>query len=112
MSNPFYKYLSEKIIKYFQVNAPQAGDKFFVQFETEDQVKNLYSELGQNTIASKFAYIDSDRDQEYDTYQLIFGEVSLIVAAPMVGGPHPDFLATLRNLVGLEGDYKNKVSAK
>lgn len=108
MSNPFYKYLSEKIIKYFQVNAPQAGDKFFVQFETEDQVKNLYSELGQNTIASKFAYIDSDRDQEYDTYQLIFGEVSLIVAASMVGGPHPDFLATLRNLVGLEGDYKNK----
>ena len=108
MSNQFYKYLSEKIIKYFQVNKPQSGDKFFVQFETEEQVKNLYSELGKNTIANEFAYIDEKRGQNYKSYQLLFGDVSLVVAASMSGGPHPDFLATLRNLVGMEDGYKDK----
>ena len=41
MSNPFYNYLSEKVIMLFQTNIPMAGDKFFVQFETDEQVNNL-----------------------------------------------------------------------
>lgn len=51
MSNQFYKYLSEKVVKFFQTNMPMAGDKFFVQFETDEQVHNLYSELEKNIIA-------------------------------------------------------------
>ncbi len=108
MSNLFYKYLSEKVIKFFQTNMPLAGDKFFVQFETNEQVADLYSELKKNIIAEDFVYNDDSREQKYVSYQLVFGTVELIVAASMEGGPHPDFLATLRNLVGVESGYKNK----
>ncbi|MBD5476839.1 MAG: DNA phosphorothioation-dependent restriction protein DptH [Lachnospiraceae bacterium] len=108
MSNTFYSYISEKIIKYFQSNEPVAGDKYYIQFETEEQVNKLYLELGNNVIAKKFVYQDVDRNQKYDTYELNFGQIQLIIAASMDGGPHPDFLATLRNLVGVERGYEKK----
>lgn len=108
MSNPFYEYLSEKIIKYFQANEPKRGDKFYIQFETEEQVNKLYEELQLNLLSSEFIYEDSERDQKYVSYKLKFGDTYLIIAASMAGGPHPDFLATLRNLVGVNTDYEDK----
>lgn len=108
MSNTFYNYISEKIITYFKTNEPNPGDKFFVQFETEEQVEKLYSELKNNLVAKSFVYEDTVRVQKYNSYELQFGEVGLIVAAAMEGGPHPDFLATLRNLVGVEQGYEKK----
>ena len=108
MSNIFYNYISEKIVKYFKTNEPAAGDKYYIQFETEEQVRDLYSELKNNIIANTFVYEDADRNQKYDTYELNFGQVQLIIAAAMAGGPHPDFLATLRNLVGVESGYEKR----
>lgn len=108
MSNTFYNYISEKIITHFKLNVPRPGDKFFVQFETEDQVEKLYKELENNIIAKPFIYEDVVRAQKYDSYELQFGTVELIVAAAMEGGPHPDFLATLRNLVGVGLGYEKK----
>lgn len=108
MSNIFYNYISEKIINHFQVNKPEAGEKYFVQFETDSQVETLYWELRNNIIAKTFTYEDVEREQRYDTYVLDFGQVQLIIAAAMENGPHPDFLATLRNLVGIENGYKDK----
>lgn len=108
MSNTFYNYISEKIITYFKANEPNPGDKFFVQFETEEQVEKLYSELKNNIISKPFVYEDAAIAQKYDSYELQFGSVGLIVAAAMEGGPHPDFLATLRNLVGVEQGYEQK----
>ena len=107
MSSRFYNYLSEKIINYFRLNIPRAGDKFYVQFETDRQVRDLYEVLKCNTLQSPFSYLDDRRGQRYDTYQLKFQDTSLLVAASMEGGPHPDFLATLRNLVGLEKGYEH-----
>lgn len=108
MSNIFYNYLSENIINHFRTNKLGAGDKYYVQFETEEQVKNLYLELEKNIIAGPFFYEDNSRGQKYETYELNFGHVQLVIAAAMEGGPHPDFLATLRNLVGVEKGYTNK----
>lgn len=108
MSNTFYNYISEKIITYFKINEPNPGDKFFVQFETEEQVEQLYAELKNNIISKTYVYEDISRAQKYTSYELKFGSVELIVAAAMKGGPHPDFLATLRNLVGVEQEYEKK----
>lgn len=108
MSNTFYSYLSEKIIKYFQTNKPGAGEKYYVQFETEEQVRNLYDELKKNIAAASFFYEDRVREQKYETYELNFESTQLIIAAAMEKGPHPDFLATLRNLVGVETSYTSK----
>ena len=107
MSKPFYSYLSEKIITYFQTNVPNAGDKYSIQFENSSQVSELYNELQQNLIAQKFVYHDEERNQKYETYELSFGTIQLIIAAT-VYEVHPDFLATLRNLVGLEKGYESK----
>lgn len=108
MSNMFYNYISGKIIDYFRVNVPKAGDKFYVQFETDKQVKCLYNELNNNTISSPFVYEDEVRKQKYISYELNFGIVKLVVAASMENGPHPDFLANLRNLVGVEEKYTDR----
>ena len=108
MSNIFYRFLSERIIDYFYKNHPTSGEKYHILVEKEDQVKKLYRELKTNTLSHRFSYRDAERDQEYDTYELNFGEIGLLVAASMEGGPHPDFLATLRNMVGVEKEYKNK----
>ena len=108
MSSRFYNYLSEKIISYFKNNNHLSGDKFYVQFETEEQVVTLYKELKNNTIVEKFVYHDDKRAQTYESYQLKFGECFLIVAAAIEGGVHPDFLAQLRNMVGRDAGYENK----
>ena len=108
MSSRFYNYLSEKIISYFKNNNPLSGDKFYVQFETEEQVVTLYKELKNNTIVEKFVYHDDKRAQTYESYQLKFGECFLIVAAAIEGGVHPDFMAQLRNMVGRDAGYENK----
>ena len=108
MSNMFYDYLSEKIIKYFQTNIPDPGEKYYIQFENDEQVGELYSVLENNIISSPFVYNDIVRGQKYGTYELDFGKVQLIVAASRSNGPHPDFLATLRNLVGVDDEYINK----
>ena len=50
MSNIFYNYISEKIITYFKTNEPNPGDKFFIQFETEDQVDTKIWGEHKNTI--------------------------------------------------------------
>ena len=57
MSNMFYDYLSEKIIKYFQTNIPDPGEKYYIQFENDEQVGELYSVLENNIISSSFITI-------------------------------------------------------
>ncbi|WP_456079995.1 DNA phosphorothioation-dependent restriction protein DptH [Mogibacterium sp.] len=108
MSNTFYNYLSEKIICFFKSREPLSGDKFYVQLESDVQVRFLYEHLKNNIIKKKFIYLDKIAEQQYETYELDFGHTQLIVAAAMHGGPHPDFLANLRNLVGVEDGYLTK----
>lgn len=107
MSNQFYSYLSGKIITYFRNNQLKAGDKYFIQFDSIQQVEKLYLELKSNTIAQPFTYRDELRNETYCTYELQFNQIQLIIASTF-GGLHPDFLATLRNTVGVEPGYENK----
>lgn len=77
MSKKFYKYISEKIIKYFQLNQPKSGDKFYIQFESDNQVQALYEELKNNIIAQEYIYSDIERKQEYKSYQLVFNSYTV-----------------------------------
>ena len=107
MSNQFYSYLSDRVISYFRNNPLEAGSKFYIQFETEEYVKCLYDELRSSTISRDFVYSDEARSQRYETYELDFGRIQLLVAST-ADGLHPDFLATLRNMVGIEAGYEHK----
>ena len=107
MSNQFYSYLSSKIINFFRQNPIIPGSKYNIQFEKEDQVRNLYEKLQDNTLYREFEYKDSSGEVKYMSYELEFNGVSLIVSSTM-DNVQPDFLTRLRNMVGMEEGYEKK----
>ncbi len=107
MLDQFYSYLSDSIIKFFNNNLLLPGAKYNIQFETEEQVKNLYEILKDNQISGEFNYTDKNGDIKYSSYILDFGRAKLIIAAT-IDNVQPDFLTRLRNMVGLEEGYEDK----
>lgn len=107
MSNQFYSYLSERIIEFFQQNPLASGSKYNIQFETEEQVRNLYENLKDNILYREYEYKDLNGDVKYKSYQLDFNGIGLIISSTM-DNVQPDFLTRLRNMVGLEDGYENK----
>lgn len=107
MSNQFYSYLSERIIEFFQQNPLTPGSKYNIQFETEEQVRNLYEKLKDNILYREYEYKDSNGEVKYKSYQLDFNGVGLIISSTM-DNVQPDFLTRLRNMVGLEEGYEKK----
>lgn len=107
MSNQFYSYLSEKIINFFMQNPLVPGSKFNIQFEKEDQVRDLYEKLQDNTLYRAYEYKDPNGEVKYKSYELQFNKVSLIVSSTM-DNVQPDFLTRLRNMVGMEEGYEQK----
>ncbi|SKC77549.1 DNA phosphorothioation-dependent restriction protein DptH [Maledivibacter halophilus] len=107
MLNQFYNYLSDKVINFFRSNSLGVGDKYNIQFETEDQVRKLYKELKEYRYCQEFQYKDRQGNVRYTSYMLNFNKVKLIIAAT-VDDIQPDFLTRLRNMVGVEEGYKDK----
>ena len=107
MLDQFYSYLSGKIIKFFKDNPLTSGAKYNIQFERDEQVRNLYQSLQQNTLYRKYEYKDKDGEVKYHSYLLNFDGVKLIVASTM-DDVQPDFLTRLRNMVGIEEGYEDK----
>ena len=97
MSDQFYSYLSEKINDFFRMNPLIPGSKYNIQFETEDQVRALYESARNNSFVSSYEYKDNDGKTKYDSYQIDFNGVQLIVAAT-INDVQPDFLTRLRNM--------------
>ncbi|MGL5069193.1 MAG: DNA phosphorothioation-dependent restriction protein DptH [Sarcina sp.] len=108
MLKQFYNYLSEKVIKFLSENNPKPASRFDIQFEDEDQVKKLYESLKECEYAEKFNYLDDNGNTVYETYSLNFNGTKVIVSATM-DGIQPDFLTTLRNLVGTKGYENNAI---
>ena len=107
MSNHFYSYLSKKIINFFKQNPLITGSKYNIQFEKEEQVRRLYEKLKENNLSRRYEYNDANGEVKYQSYQLDFNGVSLIVSST-IDDVQPDFLTRLRNMVGIEDGYKKK----
>ena len=107
MSNQFYSYLSSKIINFFTKNPLIPGSKYNIQFEKEEQVRELYEKLKENDLYREYEYKDSKGEVKYTSYQLQINDVSLIVLST-IDNVQPDFLTRLRNMVGLEEGYEKK----
>ena len=107
MLDQFYSYLSDKIIEFFKDNPLTSGAKYNIQFETEEQVENLYEALKENSLKEEYEYLDKDGSVKYRSYLLDFSGVKLIIASTM-NNVQPDFLTRLRNMVGLEPGYEDK----
>lgn len=107
MSDQFYSYLSNKIIDFFNINPLTSGSKYNIQFEKQEQVRELYNELQNNTLYKEYEYKDNNGEVKYKSYLLDFHGVKLIVSAT-IEDVQPDFLTRLRNMVGVEIGYEDK----
>jgi DNA phosphorothioation-dependent restriction protein DptH len=107
MLDQFYSYLSSKIIEFFNTNPLTSGAKYNIQFEKQEQVKDLYNELKNNTLYKEYEYKDNKGEVKYKSYLLDFQGVKLIVSAT-IEDVQPDFLTRLRNMVGVEPGYEDK----
>ena len=107
MSDQFYSYLAEKIIDFFRINPLTPGSKYNIQFEKEEEVRELYEKLKDNTYYMDYEYKDPKGEVKYNSYQLDFNGVQLIVSATR-HDVQPDFLTRLRNMVGMEIGYETK----
>lgn len=106
MLNQFYKFMAKKLVNFLEEQNLKGGERFFLQFDEEKNVKDFYMILGDLPEANEFIYAH-EFGSPYKTFSLQIGNVRVIVAAT-IDGVTPDFLVTLRNLVSdQEGEWEN-----
>lgn len=98
MSKEFYNYLAKKVIGYFNTVGVKNGDRFDIQFEREDEVKELYEQIKNVVETYNFSYKAAEDAEEYTTISFKILNIDVIVAAT-IDGIQPDYLTTLRNEV-------------
>lgn len=102
MSNQFYNYISDLLINHFKKIKLKAGDRFYLQLDRESDVTNLLEALKNVNGIKQFRY-KHEQGEMYETFSIPFGSINLVVASTS-NGVKPDFLVTLRNLVGEQKD--------
>lgn len=98
MSNQFYSYVTNLLMDYFGNSNLKPGDRFYLQVDKDDDVKQFISSFNNEAGATPFSY----RHQLGDIYNTFFfniGGVKLVVVNTSES-VNPDFLVTLRNQVG------------
>ncbi|MGG0176415.1 DNA phosphorothioation-dependent restriction protein DptH [Gottfriedia acidiceleris] len=106
MLNQFYNYLSEKIISFLKTETFKGGERYYLQFDDEKQVEEIYSVLKESEHAEEFVY-KHELGSAYSTFCLVIKNIRVVIAAT-IDNVTPDFLVTLRNNVGEQkGDWSN-----
>lgn len=102
MSNQFYKYLSNKLIDFFEKEGILRGSKFFVLFDEKERLikfDNALKEIGKNkSIYSEFKFIHPISKKEYNTYSLKINGKKVVIANSL--NATSSFIVGLRNYVG------------
>lgn len=95
MSNQFYKYLSKKLMKFFEDNLSKVGERYYLQLDDYKQVEEFYSILKNNDKAKSFIY-QHEKGDEYKTIYFEINGMKLVVAST-VNNTTPAYLVTIRN---------------
>ncbi|MGD6943928.1 DNA phosphorothioation-dependent restriction protein DptH [Cytobacillus gottheilii] len=98
MSNQFYNYIASLLSNFFEQEGIKNGDRFYLQLDNENDVMHLVSALQSIEGSEVFKY-KHDLGEEYETFQIPYQNTRLVVAYTSKN-VKPDFLVTLRNLVG------------
>ncbi|WP_043931895.1 DNA phosphorothioation-dependent restriction protein DptH [Bacillus sp. EB01] len=98
MSNQFYNYISSLLVDHFKNNGLKAGERFYLQLDKEEDTVLLVEALRRIQGCQEFKY-QHELGEEYRTFSLPYGSINLVIAHTS-GNVKPDFLVTLRNLVG------------
>jgi len=109
MSNQFYSYLSDKIFDYFSKNNLVKGERYYIQFDDEDQIMELYNSIKEygieNDVYDDF-YFKHEKGDEYKTFSINCNGVRLVIVE--CATISENYLVTLRNEVPKqEGVWKD-----
>lgn len=101
MSNQFYNYISELLLNYFNEVSISPGDRFYLQLDKQEEVENLVNALKLHKDGD-FIY-QHDYGNPYHSFYININDIRLVLAYTS-SFVRPDFLVTLRNLVGEQLD--------
>ncbi|MRX73053.1 DNA phosphorothioation-dependent restriction protein DptH [Bacillus lacus] len=106
MSNQFYNYIASILKNFFKESGINNGDRYYLQLDSHSDVEALVDSLKNIESAKKFEY-KHEMGEKYVTFSIPFQERHLVVAHTSAS-VKPDFLVTLRNLVGEQtGEWKD-----
>lgn len=97
MSNQFYKYIANLLTDFISKEGTP-GDRYYLQLDNQIEVDQLVEALRDNQNTEPFPY-QHKHGEPYETFCIKFENHKLIVANTSQK-VKPDFLVTLRNLVG------------
>ncbi|MGG1192869.1 DNA phosphorothioation-dependent restriction protein DptH [Solibacillus isronensis] len=101
MSNQFYNYLAEELIRYWkdEENKLTKGNRYFLRLDEAAEVLSMADALKsvEPNLVEQFEYVH-EFGEPYKTFALKFGEIRLVVAYTKEG-VLTDYLALIRNLV-------------
>jgi len=100
MLNQFYNYLATLLINYFKDVGIKSGERFYLQLDNEKDVENLVSSLKQIGYGIDFSY-KHELGETYNTFYIPLKYTNIVIANTS-HDVKPDFLVTLRNLVGAQ----------
>lgn len=106
MSTQFYKEIAKILHDFFDSSNIKKGDRYYLQLDSTEEVEQLINVLQENEGTRIFKY-KHELGEEYRTFAIPYNSILLVVAHTS-DNVKPDFLVTLRNLVGeQEGEWEN-----
>ena len=97
MLNLFYDYMANKLLTFLEGQRLKGGERFYLQFDLEENVRAFYSTLKSLPQSKEFIY-QHEQGSPYQTFSLNVDGIRIIIAAT-INDVTPDFLVTLRNQV-------------
>lgn len=105
MSKQFYRYLSEKLIEFFDGNLKKSGERYYLQLDDYDQVREFYDVLKSNKRTEKFLY-KHNKGKIYETISIGVNGIKVVVASSI--DTTSAYLVTIRNCSERqEGKWEN-----
>jgi DNA phosphorothioation-dependent restriction protein DptH len=101
MSSQFYNYISSLLTDYLKP-VIKSGDRFYLQLDKQSDLEDLVNSFKNIENTKEFSY-KHEKGEEYKTFYIPFGQIKLVVAYT-AENVKPDFLVTIRNLVGEQND--------
>lgn len=98
MLNQFYEYIRDLLVTYFKDSEIKSGDRFYLQLDSSEEVKQLINIFRTHNTANDFVYQHS-MGEPYETFSIDINGVKLVFAHTSEN-VKADFLVTLRNQVG------------
>ncbi|MFD0824426.1 DNA phosphorothioation-dependent restriction protein DptH [Neobacillus sp. M.A.Huq-85] len=97
MSSQFYNYISSLLTGHLKP-VIKSGDRYYLQLDKQSDLEDLVNAFNNIENTKEFSY-KHEKGEEYKTFYIPFGNIKLVVAYT-AENVKPDFLVTLRNLVG------------